>query len=329
MIKSFSKYIDKIGESSNKEVVFSTNEVKEVVFSTSNSDTFSKDINVSLLEGKTFGRYKNGDFIPASGKSVKDIIIMALSEAVNEIDNYSNESFIFNKESSLNILNNQIQSFSDDPNDFINKNGQLEVPIGFKRLKPFPLDSSSVFQTLTGLQNYAFSNPTAYYGQICSVLETDSAYIIKGDGSLKQLGFSPSASIESVVYTTGNQDISGLKTFVDGINISGFANFSEKPLVDGSQVLISGEAVDWQTYTQEKSRKFSVALATGISSINVAFPVIFNSIPSVHCSIDGESDIIYQTLIKNKTTSGCSVYFSDFIQEPNFNLNINVSINTD
>ena len=142
MIKSFSKYIDKIEESSVREVVFTNNEVKEIVFSNKNSDIFSKDISVSLLSGKTFGKYKNGDLIPASGKSVKDIIIMALSEAVNEVGKYSDSNFVFDKNLSIELINNQINSLSSDPDDFVNKKGQLEVPIGFKRLNSFPLDSS-------------------------------------------------------------------------------------------------------------------------------------------------------------------------------------------
>lgn len=351
MIKSFSKYIDKIGESSVKEVIFSTNEVKEIVFSNNNSDTFSQDLSVSLLSGKSFGKYKNGDLIPASGKSVKDIIIMALSEAVNEVDKYSDSNFVFDKNLSIELINNQINSLSSDPDDFVNKKGQLEVPIGFKRLNSFPLDSSSVFQTLSGLQSYVQTNSSAYYGQICSVIENDSAYIIKGDGSLKQLGFNASSSLDSLVYATGDQVISGLKTFSAGINVSGSAFFTQKPQVNGTGVLLSGEAVTWDglagyptwteasstyvdwgtfsNYTGEKNRKFSLSLPTGISSIDINFPMTFSSVPSVYCSIDGESDIIYQTLIKNKTTSGCSVYFSDHIQEPNFNLNVTASINTD
>jgi hypothetical protein len=376
MIKSFSKYIDKIEESSTKQVVFSTNEVKEVVFSTNNSDIFSQDISVSLLSGKAFGKYKNGDLIPASGKSVKDIILMALSEAVDEADKCSDSNFIFDKNLSIELINNQIKSLSSDPNDFINKKGQLEVPIGFKRLNSFPLDSSSVFQTLSGLQSYAQTNPSAYYGQICSVIENDSAYIIKADGSVKQLGFNASASIDSLVYATGDQEISGLKTFNAGIQIgtqsstatffvesgliginnesprgaldvSGSVLFSQRPTVNGTVVLLSGDIDTSNFYTNDnpsgflseeqinqkildenfiRGSIFSAILPTGISSIDINFPIVFNSIPSVYCSIDGDSDIIYQTLIKNKTTSGCSIYFSDNIKEPNFNLNITASI---
>jgi hypothetical protein len=368
MIRSFSKYIDKIGErpivvetgvsqkqeiitKHVKEVVFSTNQAKEVVFSTTNSDFFSEDLSVSLPGGKTFGKYKNGDLIPASGKTVKDIIKMALSEAVDEADKYSASNFIFDKNQSIELINSQLSSLSNDPSDYVNKKGQLEVPVGFKRLNSFPLDSSSVFQTLSGLQSYVQTNPSAYYGQICSVIETDSAYIIKGDGSLKQLGFNASASLDSLVYATGNQIISGLKTFSEGINVSGSAFFAQKPQVNGTGVLLSGEAATWDglagyptwteasstyvnwgtfsNYTGQKNRKFSLSLPTGISSIDIDFPMNFSSVPSVYCSIDGESDIIYQTLIKNKTTSGCSVYFSDHIQEPNFNLNVTASINTD
>lgn len=43
---------------------------------------FDYDIVVSISEGKTFGKYQNGDTIPSSGKTAVDVIKLALSEAL-------------------------------------------------------------------------------------------------------------------------------------------------------------------------------------------------------------------------------------------------------
>jgi len=54
---------------------------------------FTQDIIVSIANGKTFGKYCNGDIIPASGKSAIDVIKMALSEALPPLLNlYVNNS---------------------------------------------------------------------------------------------------------------------------------------------------------------------------------------------------------------------------------------------
>jgi hypothetical protein len=150
----------------------------------------------------------------------------------------------------------------------------LGLPLGFERLNSFPLDYSSVFETLNDLQNYVSSNPIAYEGQICYVKDENKSYVIidaLGALALQEVG-AGSSVVENVVYTTGDQSISGIKTFVDGINVgdpstpstntlyvrsgevginnddpqgaldvSGLALFSERPLVNGTGVLLSGD----------------------------------------------------------------------------------------
>jgi len=175
-----------------------------------------------------------------------------------------------------------------------NTNG-LDIPIGFRRLNSFPLDSSFVFQTVTGLQDYALNNPTAYSGQLCSVVENEKVYIIKNDKTIRELVYG---------YATSGD----LSSYYPVNNPSGFVNLQQ----------VSGVVND-------SSKKFSLSLQTGISKLDVNFPIQFNIIPSIFCNIDGGDDIIYQTLIKNKTVSGCSIFFSDTIQEQNCSLNIFVS----
>ena len=44
---------------------------------------FTEDIVVSIEEGKTFGRYENGDTIPASGKTPNEVILLAVQEPID------------------------------------------------------------------------------------------------------------------------------------------------------------------------------------------------------------------------------------------------------
>ena len=68
---------------------------------------------------------------------------------------------------------------------------KMEFPLGMKRQDAFPLDDSSVFYSLEDAQSYAQSNPTAYVGQIISVVVDgeSTAYQIKdATGTLEPLG---------------------------------------------------------------------------------------------------------------------------------------------
>ncbi len=66
-----------------------------IIYSTNPSSTeyvFDYDIVVSIAEGKTFGKYENGDTIPSSGKTAVDVIKLALSEALEPTVNLSTGS---------------------------------------------------------------------------------------------------------------------------------------------------------------------------------------------------------------------------------------------
>lgn len=68
---------------------------------------------------------------------------------------------------------------------------KMEFPLGMKRQDAFPLDDSSVFYSMGEAQTYAQSNPTAYVGQIISVVVDgeSTAYQIKdAAGTLEPLG---------------------------------------------------------------------------------------------------------------------------------------------
>ena len=68
---------------------------------------------------------------------------------------------------------------------------KMEFPLGMKRQDAFPLDDSSVFYSMSEAQTYAQSNPTAYVGQVISVVVDGTAtiYQIKNAaGDLEALG---------------------------------------------------------------------------------------------------------------------------------------------
>jgi uncharacterized protein (DUF779 family) len=77
---------------------------------------------------------------------------------------------------------------------------------------------------------------------------------VNGTGVLL-IGESGAVSFENIVYQIGNQPISGVKTFYStgyflsgliisgsGLKVSGAASFSQRPFVNGTGVLLSGEA---------------------------------------------------------------------------------------
>lgn len=68
---------------------------------------------------------------------------------------------------------------------------KMEFPLGMKRQDAFPLDDSSVFYSMGEAQTYAQSNPTAYVGQVISVVVdgVSTIYQIKNTaGDLEALG---------------------------------------------------------------------------------------------------------------------------------------------
>ena len=70
------------------------------------SNTFTSDLIVSLSNGKTFGKYKNLDTIPATGKTANEVIQMAIVEALAPtVTLTSSTSIQFNQTAISNVLN--------------------------------------------------------------------------------------------------------------------------------------------------------------------------------------------------------------------------------
>lgn len=67
---------------------------------------FTEDLIVSIASGKTFGKYLNGDVIPASGKTVQEVITMALRENLDVSTSLTSSSSVaFNQTAISNALN--------------------------------------------------------------------------------------------------------------------------------------------------------------------------------------------------------------------------------
>lgn len=67
--------------------------------------TFNSDIEVSLTTGKSFGRYCNGDTIPASGKTPSEVILMSVVEPIPPTINLSSHSNVVTFGESSKVVN--------------------------------------------------------------------------------------------------------------------------------------------------------------------------------------------------------------------------------
>lgn len=76
------------------------------------------------------------------------------------------------------------------------------IPRAVRRSNAFPLDASAVWYSYGEMANYAASNPTAYVGQILSLIDEKgdaTAYIIKNiEGELIQVGTGVASGTEAV-----------------------------------------------------------------------------------------------------------------------------------
>lgn len=78
--------------------------------------------------------------------------------------------------------------------NYLDKDG-LGFPLNFRRGNPNPLDNSSVWKSLAAAQNYAQTDPTAYVGQILSVVNYTAA-VTDEEGTVT----TPSQSTVEVYY---------------------------------------------------------------------------------------------------------------------------------
>lgn len=76
----------------------------------------------------------------------------------------------------------------------------MEFPLSMARQDAFPLDKTTVFSSLEAAQSYAQTDPTAYVGQVLSVVTDGAAEVYKiadTAGTLVPLGGAAAGDIAS------------------------------------------------------------------------------------------------------------------------------------
>lgn len=73
-------------------------------------NTFTTDFTIALADGKTFGKFENGDVVPATGKTAREVILLAAQEALTPTVSLTSPTTIqFNQTAISNVLNFHIQ----------------------------------------------------------------------------------------------------------------------------------------------------------------------------------------------------------------------------
>jgi len=75
--------VESIYNSQKKDLLYAILKVQEAAGIGAN--TFENDLNVTLLAGRTLGKYQNGQLIPAAGKTAVEVIQMAIAELPNAL----------------------------------------------------------------------------------------------------------------------------------------------------------------------------------------------------------------------------------------------------
>jgi hypothetical protein len=71
-----------------------------------NGNVFSSDFTIALAGGKTFGKFVNGNVVPATGKTAREVILLAAQEALAPTVSLASPTSIqFNQTSISNVLN--------------------------------------------------------------------------------------------------------------------------------------------------------------------------------------------------------------------------------
>jgi hypothetical protein len=71
-----------------------------------NANIFTTDFTIALADGKTFGKFENGDVVPATGKTAREVILLAAQEALTPTVSLTSPTTIqFNQTAISNVLN--------------------------------------------------------------------------------------------------------------------------------------------------------------------------------------------------------------------------------
>jgi len=116
------------------------------------------------------------------------------------------------------------------------ENNFISAVRGYLRLGNFPLDASSVFESLSEANIYADSNPTAYLGQIIAVVDISVRTV-----TIYQLGFKPEGETGFSVQPLSTQGEGEFVRTVNGI----------LPDTDGN-IVINIDTFEFLTYNEQR-----------------------------------------------------------------------------
>ena len=103
-------------------------------------------------------------------------------------------------------------------NERIKNYTTVDFPMSFTRQGNFPLDSTSIFDSLAAAQKYVSEDPTAYKGQIIAIINEESQSVdlkvIGYTGTLINVCGISSTDGKSIIAENGNLSLVGFKTVV-------------------------------------------------------------------------------------------------------------------
>ena len=171
----------------------------------------------------------------------------------------------------------------------ISKVTSTGFPLSLVRQGAFPLDKSSVFNSLTDAQSYASTDPYAYVGQVLAVVEekegvsSATAYLIKDSaGTLEALGAASGIEgLETLLQTKVDKvDGKGLSTEdfttafkekLEGVEAGAQVNQSAIGKVKvGDKVFVADEEVDTVEFAGANGVSVSADDSTGVVTIENA-----------------------------------------------------------
>lgn len=119
----------------------------------------------------------------------------------------------------------------------------LGFPMNFRRGAPNPLDNSAVWSSLEAAKNYAATDPTAYVGQILTVVDNENnkatAYVIQDEaGNLKEIGASEGVTADVAALT---ETVNGLNEIVQTIE-NDYLTSADKTALQGEITSAANQA---------------------------------------------------------------------------------------
>lgn len=204
---------------------------------------------------------------------------------------------------------------------------------------------SELNATGTDLSNTISNNFNALSGNIASTGESLYNLITGVSGTLDSKASADLSNLSGILNTKIDNVSGNLNTYIDD-RISGVIDLAPAALDTLKEIATSlnnetGFAVRITNdlaatgaslyssltgvsgYFSSSNKQFTVNVSSPADSGYISFPgVNFSSIPTVQATLEASDDVMYGLLIRDRSVSGCNVFFSDTIQENGVVLNI-------